>query len=59
MSVNEEKGYGFISPNDSSVHGGKQLFYHISDVENNETLKERDEVEFTVGITNTFFILTC
>eukprot|EP01114_Cavostelium_apophysatum_P012330 TRINITY_DN2745_c0_g1_i2.p1 TRINITY_DN2745_c0_g1~~TRINITY_DN2745_c0_g1_i2.p1 ORF type:complete len:1671 (+),score=513.90 TRINITY_DN2745_c0_g1_i2:432-5444(+) len=45
--VNPEKGFGFISPYSGS-HSGKTVFYHISDVENNEVLKEKDEVEFSV-----------
>jgi CspA family cold shock protein len=43
--VNEEKGYGFIIPSD----GGKKIFYHISEVEGKETLKEGDEVEYSLG----------
>lgn len=37
LLVNEEKGYGFVIPNG----GGKKIFYHISDVEDHRTLKER------------------
>ena len=42
---NDQKGFGFITPDD----GGKDLFVHISGVENNEMLNENDNVEYEVG----------
>ncbi|MFK8138766.1 MAG: cold-shock protein [Bdellovibrionales bacterium] len=41
---NQEKGFGFIIPDD----GSKDLFVHISSVEH-EVLKENDEVEYELG----------
>jgi len=41
---NEEKGFGFIQPDD----GGKDLFVHQSETEG-YVLNENDPVEFEVG----------
>lgn len=41
---NQEKGFGFIVPDD----GSKDLFVHMSEVESGK-LKENDKVEYTVG----------
>ena len=40
--------YGFLG---HEVDEGKKLFFHTSEVENNESLQEGDEVEFVV-VTN-------
>jgi len=40
---NEEKGFGFITPDD----GSKDIFVHKSNLW--ETIVENDKVEFTVG----------
>ena len=42
---NETKGYGFITPDD----GGKDLFVHISAIEEGMTIADKDKVEFEVG----------
>ena len=42
---NSEKGFGFISPNG----GGTDLFFHISEVENQEILENNDKVFYEVG----------
>lgn len=39
---NEEKGFGFITPND----GGKEIFVHVSGLK--ESIRENDVVRFTV-----------
>ena len=47
---NEEKGFGFIT----RESGEKDIFVHRNNVENlgrDESLKEHDEVEFTVSET--------
>lgn len=44
LSVNGEKGFGFILPSS----GGKKVFYHMNEVENHETLREKDEVEYSL-----------
>jgi CspA family cold shock protein len=41
---NESKGYGFITPSS----GGKDLFAHISEIQNGVALKEGQTVEFEV-----------
>ncbi len=44
----EEKGYGFITPED----GGKDLFVHHSQIQNDggfRTLKDGQEVSYEVG----------
>lgn len=41
---NEEKGFGFILPN----AGGKRVFFHLREVEDQRILKERDEVEYVL-----------
>jgi len=41
---NDEKGFGFITPED----GGKDIFVHITGVEGN-TLNDNDKVEYEVG----------
>jgi len=41
---NDQKGFGFITPDD----GGKDLFVHTSAVESG-SLNENDKVEFEVG----------
>ena len=43
---NEEKGFGFIEPDD----GGGDIFVHISGVETGELLKEGDTVDFSVEV---------
>lgn len=40
---NENKGFGFITTEE-----GKDLFFHITDVENQEVLKDNDSVKFDV-----------
>lgn len=40
---NEEKGFGFITPDD----GSKDIFVHKSNL--SETITENDKVEFTIG----------
>lgn len=42
---NEEKGFGFIVPE----NGSKDLFVHISGVKNGVPLKEDSKVEYEVG----------
>jgi CspA family cold shock protein len=42
---NELKGFGFITPDD----GGKDLFVHISAVEEGGQLHDNDKVEYEVG----------
>lgn len=42
---NKEKGFGFIKPED----GSKELFYHISEVEDQEILEENDVVTYEIG----------
>ncbi len=39
---NEEKGFGFITPN----NGGKEIFVHVSGL--TENIRENDEVRFNV-----------
>ncbi|MFC7772555.1 cold-shock protein [Flavobacterium sp. GCM10027622] len=39
---NEEKGFGFITPND----GGNEIFVHVSGL--TEKIRENDEVRFDV-----------
>ena len=39
---NEEKGFGFITPND----GGSEIFVHVSGLK--ENIRENDSVRFTV-----------
>ena len=39
---NEEKGFGFITPND----GGKEIFVHVSGLK--ESIRENDSVRYTV-----------
>jgi CspA family cold shock protein len=39
---NEEKGFGFITPN----NGGKEIFVHVSGLK--ENIRENDEVRFDV-----------
>ncbi|MGV3461031.1 MAG: cold-shock protein [Flavobacterium sp.] len=39
---NEEKGFGFITPND----GGDEIFVHVSGLK--ENIRENDSVRFTV-----------
>ncbi|MDA8792146.1 cold-shock protein [Bacteriovoracaceae bacterium] len=41
---NDEKGFGFITPDD----GGKDVFVHTSNVDGG-TLNENDSVEYEVG----------
>jgi len=41
---NDQKGFGFITPDD----GSKELFVHVSNVERG-TLNENDAVEYEVG----------
>ncbi|MEX0799423.1 MAG: cold-shock protein [Bacteriovoracaceae bacterium] len=41
---NQEKGFGFITPDD----GGKDLFVHITGVEGGQ-LNDGDKVEYEVG----------
>ena len=43
VTTNEEKGYGFIQ---MTTNDKRRVFYHISDVENGASLREKDEVEF-------------
>lgn len=38
---NDSKGFGFITPDN-----GNDLFFHISDVENQEELKDGEAVSF-------------
>ena len=42
---NSVKGFGFIKPDD----GSEDLFYHISEVEDQEILEENDVVTFEIG----------
>ena len=45
---NDQKGYGFISPED----GGKDLFVHYSEIQTDSrraTLQDGDSVEFEIG----------
>ena len=42
---NGEKGYGFITPDD----GGKDIFVHISAVEEGGTLADNDSVSYEMG----------
>ncbi|MFW5955192.1 MAG: cold-shock protein [Rhodothermales bacterium] len=44
---NDEKGYGFITPD----KGGKDLFVHHSEISSDgfRTLNEGDRVEYSVG----------
>ena len=44
---NKEKGYGFIVTPEE-----KDLFFHVSDVENQEELTEGDKVKYTQVKTN-------
>jgi CspA family cold shock protein len=39
---NEEKGFGFITPND----GGNEIFVHVSGL--TETIRQNDEVRYDV-----------
>jgi CspA family cold shock protein len=41
---NEEKGYGFITPDD----GGKDLFVHHSAIEGG-SIRENDPVQYEIG----------
>lgn len=43
---NEEKGFGFIIPNNPD---DQEIFFHISDVYNNEILQQNDTVSYTIG----------
>jgi len=45
---NTERGFGFIKPDD----GGKDVFVHISNINNSAPLEENEYVEFTTEITN-------
>jgi len=38
---NDQKGFGFITP-----ENGNDLFFHITDVDNQEELKDGEAVEF-------------
>jgi CspA family cold shock protein len=40
---NEKKGFGFINTEEN-----KDLFFHVTDVTNQEVLKEKDRVKFDV-----------
>ena len=42
---NNDKGFGFIIPDD----GGKDVFYHITAVQNAKELKTDERVEFEIG----------
>ena len=42
---NAEKGFGFIKKDD----GDKDIFFHVSGIQDQETLKQDDEVEFEIG----------
>lgn len=42
---NHEKGFGFITPDE----GDKDLFVHVSNINNNADLNDGDAVEFEVG----------
>lgn len=42
---NDLKGFGFITPDD----GGKDLFVHISAIEDGGKLTDNDKVEYEVG----------
>ena len=48
---NDSKGFGFISPEDSS---GKDLFVHMSEIKMDgfKTLRDGQSVEFTEGMGN-------
>lgn len=41
----DRKKYGFITPDDE----GEDLFFHVSDLGEEESVSEGDEVEFEVG----------
>ena len=41
---NSDKGFGFIQPDN-----GKDLFFHVSEIQHSAELKENDKVEFKVG----------
>ena len=38
-------GYGFLEP----LSGGKDIFFHISNVVDNKILEKSDEVEYTLS----------
>ena len=42
---NQQKGFGFITPS----NGGKDLFVHVTNIEEGETLQDGQDVEFMVG----------
>ena len=42
---NQEKGFGFITPDD----GSKEIFVHVTGVSSGQPLKEGDAVEYEVG----------
>jgi len=41
---NEKKGFGFIE-----VEGQDDLFFHVSEIQNNEELSDGDEIRFDVA----------
>lgn len=41
--MSQTKGYGFITGDD-----GQDYFLHVSQIENNEELKEKDKVQFEI-----------
>lgn len=41
------KGYGFITPNDKTIEGGKDIFVHANDL-NGVDLADGDVVTFTI-----------
>lgn len=47
---NDDKGYGFIEPDDKSVNGGKDVFVHVTALNASKihTLNEGDAVEFDI-----------